>query len=181
MQANALNILVAILLQNPMADKKKDIRSSISIVRHMSLKHYLVTKTIVFLLVTGFIAPAYPADSDESESDVYILIDLDDCFQSLDRLLEPENIERMRNGREEDMNRYHHGFGTWLRNNWGLWGGSHLARWFSDRGIYHPDDMSGIILRSYWRYLNKQPIRLDEQIRQYQEYWKNLESKKSAA
>jgi uncharacterized C2H2 Zn-finger protein len=58
-----------------------------------------------------------------------------------------------------------------MRNNWQLWGGSRLSKYFNDKGIYHPDDMSGIILDSYHRNLNGQEIKLDEQVKYYQDYW----------
>ena len=59
----------------------------------------------------------------------------------------------------------------WIRNNWGLWKGSRLSKFFNEKGIYHPDDMSGIILDSYYRYLTGQEITLSEQIKYYQDYW----------
>jgi len=61
----------------------------------------------------------------------------------------------------------------WLRNNWQLWGGSRLSKYFNNLGIFHPDDMSGIILDSYHRYLTDKEIKLEEQINFYQEYWRN--------
>ena len=82
----------------------------------------------------------------------------------------------MRVGTEDDMTQYHMGLGMWMRNNWGLWGGSRLAAWFNAQGINHPDDMSGIILDSFWRYLNGKPIKLDEQVKYYQGYWKKQET-----
>ncbi len=100
-------------------------------------------------------------------------VDLASAIARLDALLSPEDIETLRGGTEEDMARYHHGLGTSLRNGWGLWGGSPLAVWFNDRGIHHPDDMSGIILTSYWRHLNDIPIDLESQIRPYQRYWQD--------
>jgi hypothetical protein len=66
----------------------------------------------------------------------------------------------------------HHGVGTYLRNNWELWHGSVLAKWFNARGIHHADDMSGIILDSFWRTVNNQPIELEAQIKHYQDFWK---------
>jgi hypothetical protein len=45
-------------------------------------------------------------------------------------------------------------------------------------GIYHPDDMSGIILTSYHRYLNGQDIALEAQIKSYQDYWKKVSEEK---
>ena len=109
------------------------------------------------------------------QEEIYIPQDLDDCFVQLKKLLKSEDIEKMRGGTEEDMNQYHFGLGMWMRNTWGLWGGSRLAKWFNAQGIKHPDDMSGIILDSFWRYLNKKPIKLDKQIKYYQDYWKKQE------
>jgi len=109
------------------------------------------------------------------EKEVYIPKDLNDCFAELKRILSKEQVETMKTGSEEDMIDYHHGLGTWLRNNWGLWGCSRLSRWFNEKGIKHPDDMSGIILDSFWRHLNGKPIKLDEQVKHYQDYWKTFE------
>jgi len=56
--------------------------------------------------------------------------------------------------KRDDMIRYHHGLGTWIRNNWGLWGGSRLQKYFSDKGITHPDEMSSVVLFHYHDWLN---------------------------
>lgn len=69
----------------------------------------------------------------------------------------------------------HMGLGMWLRNNWGLWSGSRLAKWFNERRIWHPDDMSGIILYSYSRHSHSQPIGLDDQIKHYVTIWEERE------
>ncbi len=120
-------------------------------------------------------APA-PAEAENSQKEAYIPKDLDECFVQLEKLLKPEDIEKMRGGTENDMIRYHMSLGMWMRNNWGLWGGSRLAKWFNTQGIEHPDDMSGIILDSFWRHLNNKPIKLDQQVKFYQDYWKQQES-----
>jgi len=54
--------------------------------------------------------------------------------------------------------RLHHGLGTWIRNNWGLWGNSKLKQYFLAQGFTHPDEMSSKILTSYHRYLNGKQI-----------------------
>lgn len=51
------------------------------------------------------------------------------------------------------MIEYHFGLGMWMRNNWGLWGGSRLQKYFTDRGTAHPDDMSSVVLFYYWHWL----------------------------
>lgn len=115
--------------------------------------------------------------SELDEKDIYIPKDLDDCFAELEKILKPEDIKKMKEGTENDMIQYHFGLGMWIRNNWGLRGESHLAKWFNAQGIKHPDDMSGIILDSFWRHLNSKPIKLNEQVKYYQDYWKKMEVK----
>jgi hypothetical protein len=111
-------------------------------------------------------------DDEPKKEEIYVPKDLDDCFVELKKMLSKEDIEKIKDGTEHEMIRYHFGLGMWMRNNWGLWSGSRLSRSFNEKGIHHPDDMSGIILNSFWRHLNNKPIQLDEQIKFYQEYWK---------
>ena len=70
--------------------------------------------------------------------------------------------------------RLHFGFGMWMRNNWGLWRNSELKRYFLDRGVGHPDDMSGIILVSYHRHLNNKPVDLEGQITRIQNLYNGI-------
>ena len=51
------------------------------------------------------------------------------------------------------MIRYHLDLGMWMRNNWGLWGGSRLHKYFRAKGISHPEDMSSVILFYYHDWL----------------------------
>ena len=73
---------------------------------------------------------------------------------------------------DEFMGGAHVGLGMWMRNNWGLWKGKELAKYFNSIGIYHPDDMSGVILTSYYRELHNQEWKVNEQVQYYQDYWK---------
>lgn len=67
----------------------------------------------------------------------------------------------------------HHQQGRWIRNNWKFWAEekSDLKDWFNSIGITHPDDMSGIILTSFYRTLKGEPINLDIQVEGYKKYW----------
>ena len=103
---------------------------------------------------------------------VYVPVDLEDAFKELNKMLHPDLIKEMKDGEESGIWQYHMGLGLWMRNNWVLWGGGRLAKYFNSLGIYHPDDMSGIILTSFCRRLNGKPLRLEEQIAYYQEYWR---------
>ena len=120
-----------------------------------------------------------PTIDTNSVTGIFIPENLDACFMELERGLTPEFKEELRTGTEDDMNRLHHGLGTFFRNNWGLWKGSPLSEWFNENGIYHPDDMSAIILTSFWRHLNGKPINLEEQIKPCQDYWDKVKKEHS--
>lgn len=47
-----------------------------------------------------------------------------------------------------------------------------MAKNLSEMGIFHPDDMSAIILDSYQRKLKGEEIKIEEQLKYYQDYWK---------
>ncbi len=113
-----------------------------------------------------------PTDDETTSSKVYIPESLEDSFLELDKMLSRKFIERFKAGGRDVVIDQHFGLGLWIRNNWGLWGGSRLAQHFRALGIFHPDDMSSIILESYHRRLNGRPVELEQQIRKYQEYWK---------
>lgn len=74
----------------------------------------------------------------------------------------------------------HRGVGMYIRNNWRLWRGGKLAKHFRAMGVYHPDDMSGIILTCYYRTLKKQDWELDKQVGTYQDYWEIMKDRSDA-
>jgi hypothetical protein len=103
----------------------------------------------------------------------YVPIDLDDALNYLDCIWSESDKDGFKNKLENDaVSELHFGTGMGIRNSWGLWkGDSGIAKYFRDLGINHPDDMSGIILTSFHRHLNKIDIKLDEQIKYYKDYW----------
>jgi hypothetical protein len=134
----------------------------------------------LLFLVTAAFAADYKINATkdkESPTGVYIPTDLEDCFKELKKMLPADLVEKMKSGPEKDMIKYHHGLGTWLRNNWGLWAGSRLRDYFKKLGLAHPDDMSSVVLYSFWRHLNGKPLKVDEQVKYYQEYWKKMKEK----
>ena len=97
---------------------------------------------------------------------VYIPRDIKDCFLTLDSMLSKADIDSIKALPSREVTiKYHLGFGMWLRNNWGLWGGSRLQKYFLERDITHPDSMSGLILEYYYDWLhgkNEDWIKFDE-------------------
>jgi len=85
---------------------------------------------------------------------VYIPRDLGECFVELDRLLSEIDKNEMRAlPKQRDMIQYHLSLGMWMRNNWGLWGGSRLYKYFQDKALTDPEEMSSIVLFYYYDWL----------------------------
>ncbi len=115
----------------------------------------------------------------DSINGIYIPIDLDDCFRQIDGFWADSIKTEVKKMSEDEFTvNTHFGMGMWMRNNWKLWGGSRLSKYFNDLGVFHPDDMSGIILTSYYRYLLKLDVKLEEQIKGYNDFWKENHQKK---
>lgn len=103
---------------------------------------------------------------------VYIPKNLEDCFVQIDSFWDDSTKNKVREMTESEfMAGAHFGFGMWMRNNWGLWGGSRLSAYFAKRGIRHPDDMSSIILTSYYRKLEGKDPDVKSQLEYYKKYW----------
>lgn len=85
----------------------------------------------------------------------YIPKNIEECFVELNKILKTETVDGIKKlkSRDETSN-YHMGLGLWLRNNWGLWGGSRLQIYLTNKGLNQPDDMSGLILEYYYDWLN---------------------------
>lgn len=43
-------------------------------------------------------------------------------------------------------------------------------------GFSHPDNMSAVILESFWNSLNSQPYDLEQAAESYKEYWKTAQN-----
>jgi hypothetical protein len=119
----------------------------------------------------------------DSIDGIFIPTDLNSCFIELDRLLNDTIKQEIRNTEDsfELVGEYHMGLGRWMRNAWGLWGGSRLQVYFHDRKIFHPDEISSIILESYAKYLNDEAFDSDEIIQiihtQHEEFMRSFELK----
>ena len=61
---------------------------------------------------------------------------LNEAVSRLLLTLPPKDLNTLKSGTEQDLYKYHHGFGTGLRNSWGLWSNSKLSNWFNDKGIH---------------------------------------------
>jgi hypothetical protein len=113
---------------------------------------------------------------DDSHTGIYIPKDIKECHSELDKLIPKSMIRDMKNGSLDNMATYHHGLGTWIRNNWGLWNVSRLKKYLERQGFIHPDDMSKIILDTYWCHLNSKCWDYSEYVEYYKLYWAKSDS-----
>jgi hypothetical protein len=107
---------------------------------------------------------------------IYIPQNIDDCIVQINSFWSDSIKNTVKGMTENEFTATAHmGIGMWIRNNWFLWNGSRLSVYFNTLGIYHPDDMSGIIITSYYRNLTQHDIELKSQIKKYTDYWKQQE------
>lgn len=119
----------------------------------------------VFLLLFPMVSFGQQADSTtvvDTVPQIYIPQDLPDCIRQLDSMLSAEDKDYIRT---EGAAAVHFSLGMWMRNNWGLWGGSRLQTYFLNNGIQHPDDMSGVILDCYVKHLRGEEMNYKRMLR----------------
>ena len=90
---------------------------------------------------------------------------LTECIQMLDKNLKTEEKDYIKTLTEDEFfMESHFTIGMGIRNEWIRSGNPELVTFFLDQGVKHPDDMSAIILTSYYRHLLGKEIDLEGQI-----------------
>lgn len=144
-----------------------------TISKNLSENKYFLSSKIISIIIS---------ESDENSLDafknyeyidgVYIPKNLDDSFTKLNKLIKrKERNNLLKNKELEFLTSQHFALGKYIRNEWGLWKASRLYLWFKEKGITHPDDISSIILKYYFRKNNQIEFNLENEIIYYKEYW----------
>lgn len=116
-------------------------------------------------------------DKDGNEDIKYLPATIEECFQVLDSILEPEDrSEWLSEDEETAASLAHHTVGRWVRNNFGLWRQEEndnipIVKYFESLNIQHPDDMSSIILAAYYKKHNNMEYCVEELAKPYIEFW----------
>jgi len=96
---------------------------------------------------------------------IKIPLNLTEALDELNSQLDDEEKEKIQNlGEDEFVILSHMYMGQKLRNLWLYPEGSPLRKFFKDEGLFSEDDMSDIILRSFYRYLKGEEIGYEEQL-----------------
>jgi hypothetical protein len=144
----------------------------------------MLKKTSIILIFSlTFTSCSVLFDSYKSEIDgVYIPKNLVDAILEIDKFYSDSLKTEIKILDENNyVGDYHFGTGLWIRNNWNLWKGSRLSRFFNRNGIKHPDDMSSIVLVSYHRKLTGKEIKFKNQVAEYKKYWRESKKRHSLA
>ena len=93
---------------------------------------------------------------------------LTECIQMLDKTLKKQAKEYIKTLTEDEFfMESHFTLGMGIRNEWIRSGNPELVKFFLDQGVKHPDDMSAMILTSYYRHLLGKEIDFEGQIAEY--------------
>ncbi|MBL9169706.1 MAG: hypothetical protein JNN07_18340 [Verrucomicrobiales bacterium] len=107
---------------------------------------------------------------------------LDDAHRILAKTLRSSDLASIKAMRNEiEMAQFHMGLGLWMRNEWGLRKNSALAQFFLQKGNVSADDMSSIVLGTFWCKLHDQPFRLEERIASFQANRRSMEKPKGGS
>lgn len=100
----------------------------------------------------------------------------DEAFVALDSLLSAQDRRSfMHKPERQAVLDAHFAVGMYIRNYWFRHGGSTLPGVLYRAGARSLDDMSSMVLTSYWRHLNHKPIRLKEQGSCYKRWWREAD------
>ncbi len=136
-----------------------------------------ITFLVLLLIITTLVSckDSEPSNSNRILDENYIPKNLEEALKQIDFYVSDSlKLEIKKKSEKDFIAETHFGLGIGMRNNWRLWKGSDLSKYFNNIEIFHPDDMSAIILTSYYRKLNGIEINLNEQIIGYKEYWKQV-------
>jgi len=93
---------------------------------------------------------------------------LTECIQMLDKTLKKEDKDYIKTLSEDEFfMESHFTIGMGIRNEWIRSGNPELVTFLLDQGVKHPDDMSAMILTSYYRHLLGKEIDFEGQISAY--------------
>ena len=117
---------------------------------------------IIFVLITSFIAFGQIKNVNMKKQKPK---NLTECIQMLDKNLKKQDKEYIKTLTEDEFfMESHFTLGMGIRNEWLRSGNPELVKFFLDQGVKHPDDMSAMILTSYYRHLLGKEIDFEGQI-----------------
>jgi hypothetical protein len=118
------------------------------------MKAFLRFITFTSALALWLVFPAFAAESEGLGPDKWPITVQDTVKDILSRMSEKDK-ELVRKSKGGDLIMFHHGWGTGIRNYYGLWRGNQKLIKSACGGPCEPDDASMIIIRAVWQKLQK--------------------------
>jgi|GEM_PF-2511373 len=84
---------------------------------------------------------------------------LDEAVSLILKDMRPEDIEIIKVTKRSNLIKYHHGWGTNIRNTFGLWGGNKELIKSICNTPCHPDNASMQIIEAVWDKLHNKPLK----------------------
>jgi len=95
-----------------------------------------------------------PDANAKSLTGFHIPANQDEAVQELLKSLPKQALVDMKIIGLDEMQSYQYSLGMQMRNNWGLWKGSRLGKYFGGKGIKQPEEMTASILTALWHNLH---------------------------
>lgn len=121
------------------------------------MKAFLRLITLTSALALWLVLPAFAAESEGLGPDKWPTTVQDTVKDILSRMSE-EDKERVRNTKGGDLIMFHHGWGTGIRNYYGLWRGNKKLIKSACGMPCQPDDASMIIIEAVWQELKSKSM-----------------------
>lgn len=118
---------------------------------------------LLMVLLSVSLVAAQEGDARRQAQEQRIPTTLAEAHEELERILSAEELGKIdAMPSEDDMALYHFSLGLNIRNGWGLWRGGPLAKHIAKLGFTHADDISEVILETFWCKRHGQDFRLEE-------------------
>ena len=136
-------------------------------------------KLIIYILLLFFISTNLFSQENREDDLDYKPKNLREAISQLDIIFSDSTKEQIITMSEDEfVINTHFSTGLWIRNEW-LYdrvlgysiGDSDLREELLEMGVPSNDDMSGLILRSYYRHLTNQNLNVDQQIIEIQRFY----------
>lgn len=103
----------------------------------------------------------------------FIPNNLNKCHEYLDIFITKDILEEIKSDKIQPVD-LHFTLGQWIRNSWGLWKGEgKLYKYLSSINLVHPDDMSGLIIESYFAKVKNIPFNIKDYIEECNTFYLN--------
>ncbi|WP_277036349.1 DUF6794 domain-containing protein [Caballeronia mineralivorans] len=115
----------------------------------------IIATILCFLLI---IAPAAAVEADVLGADKWPET-VEATVRMIISSLPDKDRLNVKNTKKEDLIRFHHGWGTGIRNYYGLWRGNKKLILSACGKPCHPDDASMVIIEAVWEELQNEVLR----------------------